>query len=231
MRKIIIPGEKVADHKVRMENTFIEGEATYAATVGMLDEDGRFIPLEGIYKPLSGDLVVGLITDSRHSGYGVDINLPSSGFISSRDTRVRMNVGEIIMGRIKEADEVGSVDLTDIRRLPKGNIIPFPPAKIPRLIGKKSSMINMIKEQTKSDIVVGNNGYVWIGENADIPLVMSVVNLIIKKAHVSGLTDEMAKFLSAFAPASGTVAQPQGEVSQQGESQSQNSEQQDEKSW
>lgn len=200
MRKIILPGEKIADQKLRAENTFIDGEATYASVVGMLDDEGRFIPLEGVYKPMHGDIVIGLVTDSRHSGYGVDLNLPSQGFISSRDTRARLSIGDIIMGKIKEADEVGNVDLTDIRRLPKGNVIPFPPAKIPRLIGKKSSMINMIKDSTKSDIVVGNNGYVWISENADIPVVMRIINLIIQKAHVSGLTDEIARSLSVERP-------------------------------
>lgn len=195
MRKIVLPGEKVSDQKIRIENTFIEGESTYASVMGMIDDEGRFIQLEGLYKPIPGDLMVGMVMDSRHSGYGIDLNLPAQGFVSGRDTRIRLNVGEIIMGKAKEVDEVGNVDLADIRRLPHGNVIAFPPAKIPRLIGKKSSMINMIKEQTKSDIVVGNNGYVWVGENADIPKVMSVINLIIKKAHMSGLTDEIAKSL------------------------------------
>lgn len=196
MRKIILPGEKIADQKLRAENTFIDGDCTYAAVVGMLDDEGRFIPLEGIYRPLSGDIIIGIVTDSRHSGYSVDLNLPAQGFISSRDTRIRLTVGEIVMGRVKEANEIGDVDLADIRRLPKGKVISFPPAKIPRLIGKKSSMINMIKEQTRSDIVVGNNGFVWVGENGDIPVIMKTINLIIKKAHMSGLTDEVAKSLN-----------------------------------
>lgn len=196
MRKIVLPGEKISDEKLRVENTFVEGNATYASVVGMLGEDGRFIALEGVYRPLPGDVVVGLITDSRHAGYGVDLNLPSQGFISTRDTRIRLVVGEIVMARVKEVDEMRDVDLADVRKLPKGYVISFPSTKIPRLIGKKSSMINMIKEQTNSDIVVGNNGYVWISENADVPKVMNVIRMVMMKAHTTGLTDEVSKFLS-----------------------------------
>jgi exosome complex component RRP4 len=196
MRTIVLPGDKIADRKLRVENTYNEGEATYAAVIGMLDETGRFIPLEAVYKPLPDDVAVGVIIDSRHAGYEVQLNMPFTGFIPKREIRISFNVGEVIMGRVRDVNEVGEVDLTEIRKLPKGHVVSFPPAKIPRLIGKKNSMINMIKEQTKSDIVVGNNGFVWIGENADIAKVMSAINLIIKKAHMSGLTDEVAKFLA-----------------------------------
>ncbi|MFA6531127.1 MAG: hypothetical protein WCT31_05315, partial [Candidatus Micrarchaeia archaeon] len=101
MRKIVLPGEKISDQKIRIENTFVDGESTYASVMGMIDDEGRFIQLEGVYKPIAGDLMVGMVTDSRHSGYGIDLNLSSQGFVSGRDTRVRLNVGEIIMGKAK----------------------------------------------------------------------------------------------------------------------------------
>ncbi len=197
MRKIVLPGEKIADRKVIMEKTFVDVEATYASVMGMINEEGRFIPLEGVYRPAPGDTVVGLIINSRHAGFEVDLNLPSTGFISARDTRVRLNVGELVMARVREASEGGDIDLTEVRRLPKGNLIVFPSAKVPRLIGKKSSMINMIKEQTNSDILVGNNGYVWMAENTDIPRVTSILERIVQRAHLSGLTDDIAKALSS----------------------------------
>ncbi len=197
MRKIILPGEKIADRKVIMEKTFVEGDSTFASVMGMINDEGRFIPLEGVYRPQPGDTVVGLVIGSRHAGFEVDLNLPSTGFISARDTRIRLNVGEMLMARIREASEGGDIDLTEVRRLPKGNIIAFPSAKVPRLIGKKSSMINMIKEQTNSDILVGNNGYVWMGENTDVPRVMKILERITQRAHLSGLTDDIAKALSS----------------------------------
>jgi exosome complex component RRP4 len=84
-----------------------------------------------------------------------------------------------------------------VRRLPKGKIIEFPSAKVPRLIGRKSSMINLLKDYIGGDIMVGNNGYVWISENSDMPLLLKTVKLIERKAHKSGLTDEVANMLAA----------------------------------
>ena len=194
MRKIVLPGEKISDEKRFIPYTFLEGNSVYAAVLGMLDEEGRYVPLESVYRPAAEDVVVGIITDSRHSGYDIDLNMPYPGFLSSRETRADFNVGDFVMGVVRVVDEVGNVDLSDVRRLPKGEIISFPSAKIPRLIGKKSSMINMIKEKTGSDVVVGKNGYVWISEN-DITLVLRVINTIMQKAHMSGLTDEISKFL------------------------------------
>jgi exosome complex component RRP4 len=87
------------------------------------------------------------------------------------------------------------VDLGEVRRLPKGKIIEFPSAKVPRLIGKKSSMIGLLKDYTGGDIMVGNNGYVWMSEKSDMPLLLKAIAMIERKAHKSGLTDEIAGFL------------------------------------
>ncbi|HID72817.1 TPA: RNA-binding protein, partial [Candidatus Micrarchaeota archaeon] len=83
-KKIVLPGEKIADGKIRAPNTYIEGDSTYAAVVGMMDDKGRYIPLENRYGPSMGDIVVGMVTDVRHAGCGVDLNLPDGGFISTR---------------------------------------------------------------------------------------------------------------------------------------------------
>jgi exosome complex component RRP4 len=89
------------------------------------------------------------------------------------------------------------VDLGEVRRLPKGKIIEFPSAKVPRLIGRKSSMLMLLKDYAGGDIMVGNNGLVWISEKSDMPLVLKAIKLIEKKAHKSGLTDEVAAMFKA----------------------------------
>ena len=196
-KKIILPGEKVSDRKVAMPNTFTEGEATYASVLGTLDNEGKYIPLESKYKPLSEDTIIGVVTDVRHAGYSIDMNMPVSGFISSKDFRVRLNLGDIVACKVGSVYEVGDVDFAEVTLLTNGKVIQFPTAKVPRLIGRKSSMINIIKEHTGGDVIVGNNGYVWISEQSNIPLVLKVINIVIQKAHISGLTDEIAAFLKA----------------------------------
>jgi len=196
-RQIVLPGEKIAEGKINAPNTYFDGAATYAAVMGTRGEDGRYIPLENRYWPSVGDVVVGMIVDVRHAGYEVDLNLPQGGFIPSRDIRISLQLGDFVICRVKSVNEVGDVDLGEVRRLPKGKIIEFPSAKVPRLIGKKSSMITLLKDYTGGDIMVGNNGFVWMSEKSDMPLLLEAVEMIKRKAHKSGLTDEMAVFLKS----------------------------------
>jgi len=196
-RRIILPGEKIAEGRINAPNTFFDGASTYAAVIGMVDDEGRYIPLENRYRPAVGDVVVGMVTDVRHAGYEVDLNLPQGGFIPTRDIRLTLQLGDFVICRVKTVNEVGDVDLGEVRRLPKGKIIEFPSAKVPRLIGKKSSMIGLLKDYTGGDIMVGNNGYVWMSERSDMPLLLKAIKMIERKAHKSGLTDEMANFLKS----------------------------------
>ncbi len=194
-RKIILPGEKVAEGRLNAPNTYSDGTATYATVIGMVDEEGKYVALENRYKPVVGDVVVGMVTDVRHAGYEVDLNLPEGGFIPTRDVRLTLQLGDFVICKIKSVSEVGDVDLGEVRRLPKGKIVEFPSAKVPRLIGRKSSMLTLLKDYAGGDIMVGNNGYVWMGEKCDMPLMLKTIKLIERKAHKSGLTDEVASML------------------------------------
>ena len=195
MKKIILPGEMVFDGVLRIPNTYVENGKTYASVVGMLDENNRYIPLEAQYIPNVGDFVVGIVTDARSSGYSLDLSIPNKGFISTKFKRVHLELGEYVSGKIYEVRSDGSITITDARRLPPGNIIDFPPAKIPRLIGRKSSMISLIQDGIRGDIVVGNNGYIWVSSSADIPLFLRIVEYVKNNAHRSGLTDAISNLI------------------------------------
>ncbi|NYZ74230.1 hypothetical protein H0O00_03745 [Candidatus Micrarchaeota archaeon] len=195
-RRVVLPGEKIAEGRINAPNTFFGDNTTYAAVIGMVDDEGRYIPLENRYRAMVGDVVVGIVTDVRHAGYEVDLNLPEGGFIPTRDVRLTLQLGDFVICRVKSVSEVGDVDLGEVRRLPKGKIVDFPSAKVPRLIGKKSSMINLLKDYAGGDIMVGNNGYVWMSERCDMPLLLKAIKLVERKAHKSGLTDEVAAMLS-----------------------------------
>jgi exosome complex component RRP4 len=194
-KQIVLPGAKIAQGRMNIPNTYSDGEATYAAVVGMLDNEGRYIALENRYKPVVGEAVVGVVTDVRHAGYEVDLNLPEGGFIPTRDMRLTLQLGDFVICKVKSVSEVGDVDLGEVRRLPRGKIIEFPSAKVPRLIGRKSSMLNLLRDYAGGDIMVGNNGFVWLSEKCDMPLLLETIKIIDRKAHKSGLTDEISSFL------------------------------------
>ena len=66
-----------------------------------------------------------------------------------------------------------------------------------RLIGKKGSMINMIKDKTNCKIIVGQNGLVWVkGEEDMEQLTKDIIHMIEAEAHTSGLTNKVKNKLS-----------------------------------
>ncbi|MGV8084910.1 MAG: KH domain-containing protein [Candidatus Bilamarchaeum sp.] len=195
-KKIILPGEKIADGRINAPNTYSDGVATYAAVIGMVGSDGHYIPLENRYKATVNDVIIGFVTDVIHAGYRIDVNLPQEGFIPTRNIKINLQMGDFVICKVKSVNEVGDVDVGEVRRLPKGKIIDFPPAKVPRLIGRKSSMLFLLRDFAGGDIMVGNNGYVWISDKSNIPLLLKAIKQIEVKAHKSGLTDEIANLLS-----------------------------------
>jgi exosome complex component RRP4 len=71
------------------------------------------------------------------------------------------------------------------------------PSKIPRLIGRKGSMINLLTRETSCHITVGQNGLILIsGKNSELEaLTIKILNMIEEKAHTSGLTNRITDFI------------------------------------
>jgi exosome complex component RRP4 len=68
--------------------------------------------------------------------------------------------------------------------------------KVPRVIGKNGSMIQILKNSTGCRIYVGQNGRIWIdGELDDIMRAVRAVKLIEEEAHNLGLTEKVKKYL------------------------------------
>ncbi len=64
--------------------------------------------------------------------------------------------------------------------------------KVPRIIGRKMSMINIIRKETGCTILVGQNGRVWIKGSPDrMALAEMAVRKVEAEAHTSGLTDNI----------------------------------------
>ena len=106
------------------------------------------------------------------------------------------DIGDVLFLRIVDVDEVKKVKLglkgRGMGKFKGGIIVDIAPTKVPRLIGKKGSMINMIKDKTGCKIVVGQNGLVWVKGKQDMEqIVKDTIKLIEKEAHTSGLTDRI----------------------------------------
>ncbi len=194
-KKIIIPGEQVSDTVKRSEGCYVENGKTYAAVISLMQAD-KVVPLKGKYLPISGDYVVGIVTEERFSGFTLDLNSPYEGQLFSRDAREGTRVGDVLFVKIEFADEVNNAVLSDPRRLYGGEILEIEATKVPRVIGKDLSMISMIRDYTGTDIFVGKNGRLYLKGRNTIGAIEAILK-ICKEAHTSGLTDRVKNFLEA----------------------------------
>ncbi len=194
MRTLILPGEKIKDGVFFSDCTYVENGQTYATVLGFVENE-RFTPLVGSYRPKRGDLVVGVVIDIKGTaGYLVDINTALFAFLPAVATKIPLKLGDIISAKVQEVGAGGEILLTEVKRLPKGKIIDFNVKRVPRLIGKNSSMLNTLIKGTKNRIVVGANGYVYLS-GGNIPLALSLIRLVEKKAHKHGLTAEVERMI------------------------------------
>jgi len=152
--------------------------------------------LKGPYFPKRGDYVIGVVKEEGFYGWMVDLRSPFEGKISARETREKFKIGDVISARVVETDEVGEALLGEVRRFWGGELLEVEPAKVPRVIGKNGSMVSLLKQYSKAEVFVGQNGLIYL-KNGNTALVVLAVLKICREAHVSGLTDRITVFLQS----------------------------------
>jgi len=212
-RELVVPGQLIAEGGYRVhEGAFIEGKQVYASVVGLADlrgHDIRIIPLQGRYIPKPGDVVIGVVVDSYSSGWILDMNSPYTGnlFVSDllqrkvdlvrEDISQYLSIGDVVIAKIRDVDERMRVQLETgepgMGRVEKGKLVEISPAKVPRVIGKKGSMLNTLQDVGECKLMVGQNGRIMIlGKNPRmINAVVEALLMIEREAHISGLTDRV----------------------------------------
>jgi exosome complex component RRP4 len=116
------------------------------------------------------------------------------------ETRKFMTVGDVVLLKIVDVNEVMRVQVSmkdhGLRKLTGGMVLEVSPMKVPRVIGKNGSMIQMLKNSTGCRIYVGQNGRIWIdGELDNIIRAVKAITLIEDQAHNLGLTEKVKKLL------------------------------------
>ncbi|MBS3069428.1 hypothetical protein J4441_03630 [Candidatus Micrarchaeota archaeon] len=204
---IVLPGQMVSDKPARLPYCYVENNKTYATVLSLLSDDGRLVPLCGPYEPLLDDYVVSYVSEVRFSGYNININCPANAYLSGREVAQKLTVGDVLYARISAVDEIKSVELNDARLLRGGTIIEIAAAKVPRVIGKKNSMIGMISAATGCEIYVGRNGFIWVSSKGNQKLAADTIRMVEAQAHITGLTDRIKAHLDAHKAAASPAAQ------------------------
>jgi len=215
-RSIVVPGEVLAEGKYILgANTYLKNGKIYASKLGLFDftqDKLMVVPFKGAYIPNVNDQVIGKIIDVGLFGWIVDIASPYEALLPAseiQDKRSKIKIdltkildlGDLILAKVAAFDRTRDPLLTikeeGLGRITSGKIVEIPPTKIPRLIGKKGSMINMLKKETECEIYVGQNGVVLVsGKNPfNENLAIEAINKIAAEAHTQGLTDRIKEMI------------------------------------
>src|SRR5919112_568791 len=217
-RRYVIPGDKIAEGNFRPQmNVIKSGNALIATRIGIAEtgRDGvKVIPLSGVYIPRVNDLVIGKVKDHSSLSWEVDINscfsahLPAQDvfgrdFSPARDDMTKhFAIGDMITARIIAFDRTRDPMLTiqdkDLGKIPRGELLRISATRVPRLIGKRGSMIQTIEQATQTRVLIGQNGIVVVtGRSPEgIKLAVRAIRMVEEEAHTSNLTQRVKVLLN-----------------------------------
>ena len=216
-KQVVAPGELLAegDHLLG-DNSFKVGTRIFSACIGIFEVDGNrvtVVPLKGGYFPRVGDLVGGRIVDVGLSGWTVDIRAPYEAMLPAsetpgprgprrRDLSESFDVGDMVLSQVLAFDRTRDPLLTvkgpGLGKISTGRVVEISAAKIPRLIGRKGSMISMLKRETGCQITVGQNGVIMVwGKSPESERVaVEAIYMVEREAHTRGLTDRIREMIA-----------------------------------
>ena len=213
-REIVIPSQLLGDIKQKKagRGTFVENGKIYSEILGILNKNSQYInviPLKGRYDPIEKDFVIGVVEEAMSSSWLVDINAAYPALLHVNEvpwdvdfgeTERYLNYGDAIMAKVLQVDQEKKLQVTlkdrNLYKIKGGQIINVEPSKVPRIIGKKGSMISLLKKYTKCRIFVGQNGRIWIdGDEDGVKKVIDTIKMIENESLSFGLTNKVEELL------------------------------------
>lgn len=216
-RQLVTPGDLLAEgNYIPGDNTYKENNKIYATRVGLVNYEHREIhvtALKAFYVPRVGDTVIGKVAEVGLGGWMVDINAPHLAVLRASDVLDRpfrpqkndlssiFDAGDLLIAEIVAYDRTRDPLLTvrepGLGKVTHGLVVEVTPTKIPRLIGRKGSMVNMLKRETECRITIGQNGLVLINGKTleDEQIAAMAIRKIEKEAHTGGLTDRVTEMV------------------------------------
>jgi exosome complex component RRP4 len=216
-KQLVTPGELLAEGDyLPGDNTYLEENKVYASRIGLVDCENKrvnVVALRAFYVPKVGDLVIGAVIEVGFNGWTVDVKSPYTALLRASDVLSRpfkpqndelsqvLSAGDLIVAKIASYDRAHDPQLTvsepGLGKITRGQIMRPTPTKIPRVIGKKGSMISMIKQETNCQIILGLNGVILVTGKSpeDEELAITAIRKIEEESHTTGLTDRITQFL------------------------------------
>ncbi|MCD6503809.1 RNA-binding protein [Candidatus Bathyarchaeota archaeon] len=216
-RELVTPGDLLAKGDyLAGENVFRINDEVYATRIGLVEYSNKkvsVVALKSFYVPSVNDIVIGKVVEVGTRGWMVEINSPFLALLRASDAFTKpfnpkndeltsiLDVGDVIIAKIIAYDRTRDPLLTirehGLGKVKSGQIVVITPTKIPRVIGRKGSMISMIKNETGCNITIGQNGVILVrGKNPVMEgIVVRAIKMIEKEAHTTGLTDRVTDMI------------------------------------
>ena len=218
-RKYVIPGDVVTTGPFRPEqNVILDGNKIIATTIGIseiYDDSVKVIPLTGMYIPKIDDLVIAKVNSHTSLSWELNINSCYVGFLPAQDVFGRdfsahadelsskLKTGDLVAARIanfdRTRDPLVTISDRDLGQIDSGELVEISPSKVPRLIGKRGTMIQMIEMATDAAITIGQNGWVVISCESPEGLLKAkkAIQMVNEQAHIANLTDQVKEMLES----------------------------------
>ncbi|MBI5884514.1 hypothetical protein HZB89_00270 [archaeon] len=198
-KKIVLPGDLIceAGEKKAGSHAFARNGKIYSDVVGVFNDEGQWVnivPLEGKYDARQGDIIIGVVVAERFAGYDINVNAVQPSFVPKIVLRTDLKVGDIVSGMVESVSEVKEVSISSVRPFLGGELISVSPVKVPRMIGKNASMMEILKLGSASQLVIGKNGFIW-AKGGNIELLARALKKIELEAHLNNLTNRIKEFI------------------------------------
>ncbi|KAM7251352.1 hypothetical protein ACFE04_023235 [Oxalis oulophora] len=185
----------------------LNGEVV-ATICGVVERVNKLVYVRGLrarYKPEVGDIIVGRVIEIAHKRWKLEINFSQDAvlMLSSMNMpdgiqRRRTAVDELNMRSIFEEDDVVCAEVRNFHndgslqlqarsqkygKLERGQLLTVPPYLV-----KRSKQHFHYLKQYEIDLIVGCNGFIWVGEHVEVRDIMAIDP--ISNAEQNVVTDE-----------------------------------------
>jgi len=216
-RIIVTPGE-IIDKKIRSKtiSKYVKSDkGNIMTSLGVIQEGKKSVDIliyKDIYKPSKNDYVIGVVVGYAPNGWIIDIGSYTKAFLPAMEIvkgdfdprKVELSkhlaIGDIVGFKISEVRRLGYF-LGTIRhearekdkkygKIKDYYLLKIHSSRLPRVIGKKGSMIKLIKQALKCEIIIAQNGVILFkGSIEKFNIFRRVINIIVEKTYASGLTN------------------------------------------
>lgn len=216
-RHVVVPGETIVSGEDYLpgDGAYRDGEDIVASRFGLSEVSEKFvkvIAISGAYQARRGNSIIGTIVGVTFNGWLIDFGGSENAFLSVNEVpryinkgelREHFDFGDVVVCKVWDVKGRGidvSVKMRGFGKVEGGMLVSINPNKVPRIIGKEGSMVNLIKDATNCEINVGQNGKVWVkGSSIDDEIkTKKIIEFIAENATTHGLTERVEDFIKSL---------------------------------